>query len=427
MTIIKRRSFLKGAAAISAITILKPATAFGSKANSAIQMGIIGCGNRGTSVITSMSKNTNINIVAMADLFDDQLQTAKGKFNQLNKEKGFAEINKANIYQGSKAYLELLNNKDVDAVLIASPAYTHPGFMEAAVAAGKHVYCEKPVALDVEGCKRVEEVGNSINGKLSLVIGFQIRHASPYGEMVKRIHRGDIGDIINAQLYYFASSLPLKPVDNMSNDEARIRNQFHVTALSGGILLDQGIHMLDVCNWALQMKPLSAVGSGGRHGVDGFGDAWNNYQVLYKYPQNINVSFHSTQIGSSFGDVCARFIGTKGIASAHYSKGVFIDGENEWDSGILREEPSDADGQQQAAGVFTSSLHDSNENKVKSFINSIETGNFLNEALSGSESTLTAILGRQAAVRQKHVDWNEMRSFNEHLHANLNLSQFDKS
>src|SRR5690606_24545003 len=117
MTNIERRSFLKGAAAISAITILKPATAFGSKANSAIQMGIIGCGNRGTSVITSMSKNTSINIVAMADLFDDQLQTAKGKFNQLNKEKGFAEINKANIYQGSKAYLELLNNKDVDAVL----------------------------------------------------------------------------------------------------------------------------------------------------------------------------------------------------------------------------------------------------------------------------------------------------------------------
>jgi myo-inositol 2-dehydrogenase/D-chiro-inositol 1-dehydrogenase len=427
MTNIERRSFLKGAAAISAITILRPATAFGSKANSAIQMGIIGCGNRGTSVITSMSKNTNINIVAMADLFADQLQTAKEKFNQLNKERGFAEINKSNIYQGSKAYLELLDNKDVDAVLIASPAYTHPGFIEAAVAAGKHIYCEKPVALDVEGCKRVEAVGKSINGKLSLVIGFQIRHASPYVEMVKRIHRGDIGDIINAQLYYFASRLPLKPVDNVSNDEARIRNQFHFTDLSGGILLDQGIHMLDVCNWALQMKPLSAVGSGGRHKVDGFGDAWNNYQVLYEYPQNINVSFHSTQLGSSFGDVCARFIGTKGIASAHYSKGVYIDGENEWDSGILREVPSESDRQQQAAGVFTSSLHDSNENKVKSFITSIETGNFFNEALSGSESTLTAILGRQAATRQQQVEWNEMRSFNEHLHANLNLSQFDKS
>lgn len=422
---IERRSFLKGAAAVSAITILRPSTVFGSKANSAIQVGIIGCGNRGTSVITSMSKNTNINIIAMADLFDDQLQTAKRKFDQLNKDKGFAEINTSNIYQGSKAYLELLHNKDIEAVLISSPAYTHPGFIEAAVAAGKHIYCEKPVALDVEGCKRVEAVGNSINGKLSLVIGFQIRHASPYGEMVKRIQQGDIGDIINGQLYYFSAGLPLKPIGGMSNDEARIRNHFHFTALSGGILLDQGIHMLDVCNWTLQMNPLSAIGSGGRQGVDQFGDAWTNYQVLYKYPQNINVSFHSTQLGPSSGDVCARFVGTKGIASAHYSKGVFISGENEWDSGILREAPKETQ-EQQAAGVFTSSLHDSNENKVKSFVGSIETGKYLNEAVSGSESTLTAILGRQAASRQNQVDWNEMKSSNEQLEPNLNLSQFDK-
>jgi predicted dehydrogenase len=425
MSKIERRSFIKGAAAISAITILKPVTAFGSKANSAIQVGIIGCGNRGTSVISAMSKHTNINIMAMADLFEDQLQVAKVKFNQLNKDKGLPDVNASNIYQGSKAYLELLNNKDVEAVLISSPAYTHPGFVEAAVAAGKHVYCEKPVALDVEGCKRIEAVGHTLDGNTSLVFGFQIRYASPYVEMVKRIQRGDIGDIINGQLYYFSSSVPLKPIQNMSFDEARIRNQFHFRALSGGILLDQGIHMLDVCNWTLGMNPISAVGSGGRNGVDAFGDTWNNYQVLYKYPENINVSFHSTQLGQSFGDVCARFIGTKGIAAAHYSGGVFINGENEWDSGILKEEPNQPDRQQQAAGVFTSALHDSNENKVKGFIKSIETGNYLNETLSGSESTLTAILGRQAATVQEQVSWDEMRFSNESIDPKLNLSQFD--
>ncbi|MEX2566412.1 MAG: Gfo/Idh/MocA family oxidoreductase [Cyclobacteriaceae bacterium] len=426
MTNIQRRSFIKGAAAISAITLLKPTTAFGSKANSAVQVGIIGCGNRGTSVITAMSKHTNINIVAMADLFEDQLNVAKEKLDKLNQEKGFSEIDKSNIYQGSKAYLALLNNKAVDAVLISSPAYTHPEFVEAAVAAGKHIYCEKPVALDVEGCKRVEAAGSSINGKLSLVIGFQIRHATAYREMVEKVQKGAIGDIINAQLYYFSSRVPLKPIDNMSNDEARIRNQFHFRALSGGILLDQGIHMLDVCNWTLQKNPISAIGSGGRNGVDAFGDTWNNYQVLYKYPDNINVSFHSTQLGPSFGDVCARFIGTKGIAAAHYSGGVFIDGENKWDSGILKEDSSEQSRQQQSAGVFTSSLHDSNENKVKSFISSIASGNYLNEAVSGSQSTLTAILGRQAATGQKQVFWDEMRFSNEDIDANLNLSQFDK-
>ncbi|WP_162343052.1 Gfo/Idh/MocA family protein [Cyclobacterium salsum] len=425
MPTIQRRSFIKGAAAISAITLLKPSTAFGSKANSAVQVGIIGCGNRGTSVITAMSKHTNINIVAMADLFENQLITAKEKLDKLNQEKGFSGIDRSNIYQGSKAYLDLLNNEEVDAVLISTPAYTHPAFVEAAVAAGKHIYCEKPVALDVEGCKRVEAVGNRINGKLSLVIGFQIRHATAYREMVDRVQRGDIGDIINAQLYYFSSRVPLKPINNMSNDEARIRNQFHFRVLSGGILLDQGIHMLDVCNWTLQKNPVSSIGSGGRNGVDAFGDAWNNYQVLYKYPDNINVSFHSTQLGPTFGDVCARFIGTKGIATAHYSGGVFIDGENKWDSGILREDSSEQSRQQQSAGVFTSSLHDSNENKVKSFISSIESGNYLNEAISGSQSTLTAILGRQAATGQRQVFWDEMRFSNESIDPNLNLSQFD--
>jgi myo-inositol 2-dehydrogenase/D-chiro-inositol 1-dehydrogenase len=421
---IERRSFLKTASTISAATILTPAIAFGSRTNSAVQIGIIGCGNRGTSVISSMSKNTNINIVAMADLFEDKLQVAEGKLNLLNANKGFSDIKKSNIYKGSKAYLELLDNKDVEAVLISSPAYTHPDFVEAAVAAGKHIYCEKPVAPDVEGCKRIEAVGEKLNGKQSLVVGFQIRYASPYVELVKRIQQGDIGEIVNAQLYYFSSGIPITRKDNMSDDEARIRNQFHFNALSGGILLDQGIHMLDVCNWTLQKNPLSAIGTGGRKEAPDFGDTWNNYQVLYQYPANLNVSIHSTQLGPQFGDVCARFIGTKGIGEAHYSGGVFIKGDNQWDSGVLKGD-SKLTPEQTAAGVFDSSLHDADANKQKAFIRSIETRKYLNEARSGSESTLTAILGRQAATAQKQVSWNEMLSTNENLEARLHLSQFD--
>src|SRR6187551_656494 len=149
----KRRSFLRTTATLSAFTILKPGIVFGSKANSAIRVGIIGCGNRGTAVISSMSKNTNTNIIAMADLFTDKLQTAEPVFSKLNGDKSFPAINKSNIYKGSQAYKRLLENKDVDAVLISTPAYAHPEILEAAVAAGKHAYCEKPVAPDVEGCK----------------------------------------------------------------------------------------------------------------------------------------------------------------------------------------------------------------------------------------------------------------------------------
>lgn len=420
----ERRKFLRSAAAISAMTILKPGIAFSYRRNSAIQVGIIGCGSRGTEVISSMSRSTNTNIIAMADLFDDKLREGKLRLDKLNVAKGFPGINAGNMYQGSKSYLNLLSNKDVQAVLISSPCYTHPQFLEAAVAAGKHVYCEKPVAVDVNGCKRIENLGKKLSSGLSVVIGFQIRHASAYVEMVKRVQRGDIGELINAQLYYFSSGIPLKPVDNMSDDEARIRNHFHFHALSGGILLDQGIHMIDVCNWTLQKLPLDAIGDGGRIAAPDFGDTWNNYEVIYRYPGNVNVTIHSTQFGPVFGDVCARFIGTKGMAEAHYGRGVFIEGENKWDSGILRE-AKELTPEQRSAGVFTSSLHDANDNKVKSFITSIETGKHLNETASGAESTLSAILGREAAMRKKQMTWKEMYALNQNIDPKLNLSQFD--
>ena len=421
----KRRSFLKDVGTLATITILKPGIAFSSSKNSAIQLGIIGCGTRGTEVISAMSRSTNTNIIAMADLFEDKLREGKIRLDKLNTAKGFSEVQTRNIYQGSKAYQQLLANKDIHAVLISSPCYTHPSFLEAAVAAGKHVYCEKPVAVDVQGCKKVERAGVNANGKLSIVIGFQIRYASAYAEMVKRIQRGDIGNVINVQLYYFSSGIPIKPVTNMSDDEARIRNHFHIHALSGGILLDQGIHMIDVCNWAIQKIPIKAIGSGGKTGGPDFGDTWNHYQVLYEYPENIRVSVHSTQVGPVFGDVCARFIGTKGMAEAHYGRGVFIDGENKWDSGILRD-AKELTAEQRAAGVFTSSLHDANDNKVKSFINSIETRNYLNETRPGAESTLSAILGREAAMRQKEMSWKELLASNQTIDPKLNLAQFDK-
>ncbi|CAN5305237.1 Gfo/Idh/MocA family oxidoreductase [soil metagenome] len=422
----QRRTFIKTTATVSAFSILKPSIVFGSNANSAIRMGVIGCGNRGTAVISSVSANTNSNIIAVADLFQDKLQTAEKNFNQLNAAKSFPVLNKSNIYQGSKAYMRLLDNKDVDAVLISSPAYSHVGFLEAAVAAGKHVYCEKPVATDVDGCKRVMEVGEKLNGKQSVVIGFQIRYASAYVEMVNRIQRGDIGELLTVQLYYFSSGTPVVAMNNnASYDEMRIRNHYYFRAMSGDILLDQGIHMLDVCNWALKAHPINAVGRGNMKGRQNLGDAFSNFQALYQYPNDINVSMHSTKVGPQFGDVCCRFIGTKGSAEAHYSGGVFINGNNKWDSGIARTD-SELTPQQQAAGVFNSSLHDADANKEQAFIKSIETGNYLNETRSGAESTLTAILGREAATTQREMTWDEVYFSGEKLDPKLDLSQFDK-
>ncbi|MES1224606.1 MAG: Gfo/Idh/MocA family oxidoreductase, partial [Bacteroidota bacterium] len=297
-------------------------------------------------------------------------------------------------------------------------------FMEAAVAAGKHVYCEKPVATDVEGIRRVMEVGEQLNSKQSLAIGFQIRHASAYKEMVDRVQRGDIGDLITVQLYYFSSGSPLIDVKNVSNDEFRIRNHYHFRAMSGDTLLDQGIHMLDVCNWALKAHPVNAIGKGNRNGMGPVGDTFSNFEVIYEYPNDVNVSIHTTKVGPAFGDVCCKFIGTKGSAEAHYSGGVFITGDNKWDSGIAKSE-TELTAQQRASGVFSSSLHDADANKDIAFVKSIESGNFINEAKSGAESTLTALLGREAATAQRPMTWEEVYYSNERLDPKLNLGQFD--
>ena len=421
----ERRTFVKTAGAVSAISIVKPAIAFGTANNSAVRMGFIGCGNRGTGVISAMSANTNINIIALADLFDDQLAAAQIKTKELNSKKGFAEVSKSNIYKGSSAYLKLLENKDVDAVLISTPAYGHPFILEAAVAAGKHAYSEKPAATDVDGCKRILKVSETVNNKLSVVIGFQIRYATPYVEMVKRIQRGDIGELISVQLYYFSSGIPIKPTTSMTYDEARIRNHFHFNELSGGIFLDQAIHMIDVCNWAVQGTPLHAIGIGGKKGGASFGNAWTNYQVVYKYPNDVNVSVQSTQFGKNFGDVCARFVGSKGMAEAHYTGGVFIKGENEWDSGVVKNGVIRSS-TEIASGAPTSSLYDSDKNKGTAFISSIESGNHLNQLQDGANSTLTAILGREAATRQQLVTWDELDFSTERIDPKLDLNQFDK-
>jgi myo-inositol 2-dehydrogenase / D-chiro-inositol 1-dehydrogenase len=420
-----RRTFLRNAATVSAFTILKPDIVFKSRVNSAIRVGIIGCGNRGTAVITSMSQNTNTHIIAMADLFEDKLKKGLSTYNQLNSVKNLPAISSSAVYKGSKAYLKLIENKDVDAVLISTPAYAHPFILEAAVDGGKHVYCEKPVAPDTDGCKRVSRIGEKLSDKQSVVIGFQIRYASAYAEMVKRVQQGDIGELVNAQLFYISSGSDVPEPKNMSDDEFRIRNHFHFQELSGGILLDQGIHMLDVCNWTLKGHAINAIGNGGMKGGPKLGNTWNNYQVAYQYPGNINVSIHSTQVGPTFGDVCCRFIGTEGVAEAHYSGGVFINGTKAWDSGIPRTE-GEISAEKRAAGVFLSSLHDADANKENAFIKSIETGNHVNEIKSGVDSTLTAILGRNAAIAGKKTSWDEIVTANERIDPKLNLVQFDK-
>ena len=402
-----RRDFLKMCAASAAFSMLRPFGAMANeKLNRPVRIGFIGTGNRGThGVITAMSHNNNIEIYALADLFRDRINQVLPHLNSLNAAKGLSAIDEKRIFVGNKAYKQLLKLKEVDAVVIATPAYAHPFIFEAAVKAHKHVYCEKPAAPDVYGTLQMMKAAKGVMD-LSLVMGFQVRYSSAYAEMIRRIHNGDIGEVLTAQLYYNGNGGAC-PKPEREDDEFRIRHHFQYLALSGGILNDQGIHIIDICNEVLKAHPEYAFGIGNdkgkRHEI---GDTLSNYHILYGYPNGVNVSCQSLQAGDIFGDVCARFIGSKGFAEAHYSGGVFIKGENEWNSGVQH------------------ALGDADALKGKSFIDSIVSGKYINQIESACNSTLAAMLGREAVMKGEKLTWEEIIKEKQRYGDQPDLSKF---
>lgn len=182
-----RREFLGSSAAVSGLLLLKSKTAFGYEANSAVRLAVLGCGSRGTHVGTSFAQNTSARVVALADLFPDQLEKAKTHFDQVNASLGVPAISPNLMFRGYQAFEEVASSPDIDAIQISTPPWFHVQHLDAVVHAGKHAYCEKPLGVDVAQTKQALEIGKRAEGRLSLEIGFEVRSAPPIAEVVKRI------------------------------------------------------------------------------------------------------------------------------------------------------------------------------------------------------------------------------------------------
>lgn len=415
---LNRREFI-GSAAAAGFVILKPQQVRGTSANSAIRLGLLGCGMRQHAVATSMVQNNNARIVALADLFQDRLDEAKQYYDSLEAPKGFAAIDRAQMFRGPSAYEQIAHSNEVDAIVIATPSYFHPLHLETVVNAGKHVYCEKPSGIDVPGAKRVLEAGRKAEGRLSLAVGLEVRCAPPYAELVRRIQDGALGEIACVQSYYYAPPLPLPDWPNASPEERKIRRFFYWLELSGGILVDQGIHPIDIINWALQAHPVKATGTGGRKVRQDEGNCWDHYNLTYTYPNDIHLTFSSTQFDKGWWDVCNRFFGSKGVAEAHYAGPVAIYGDNAW-SGASGGPPAEFS----KVGSFSDNLKYADPEKGKAFIRSVVAGPYPNETPQGVEATLTTILGRMAAFTEREVTWEEMMQSQEVLDPKIDLSHF---
>ena len=421
-----RRQFLATGTAASTLLLLKPRTAFGFQANSAVRHGLLGCGNRGTSVATSFAKNTSAQVVALADLFPDNLASGHAHFDALNASLGHAAIDSKLLFQGPHAFEQLAVSKDVDLIQISTPPFFHVQHLGAAVSSGKHVYCEKPVGIDVRQAKQALEIAKHVGPSQSVAVGFQCRNAPPIAAIAERIKAGALGKIASVAANYNAPASGEKTRPNASADEYRLRNWLWDRALSGDILVEQNIHIIDLCNWLLGARPLKATATGGRNILTHFGDCWDNYQVDFTYPGEIHLLFSSTQFGDyAVFDAGLRFFGSAGYATVPYAGPVQIIGAQAWAwQNVAAQGAAPASGGFAANGVFNDNLAFADRDKERTFIDSITSGNSHNQIAAGVETALSCMLGRMAGYQHREVSWEDLLAHGETYQLGLNLEEF---
>jgi myo-inositol 2-dehydrogenase/D-chiro-inositol 1-dehydrogenase len=420
-----RRKFLQtGTGAASAMLLLKTKTAFGYEANSAVRHGLLGCGNRGTAVANSFSQNTSAQVVALADIFADQLEAGKNHFDQLNASLGRAAIDAKMMFRGPHAFEELAASPGVDLIQISTPPFFHVQHLEAAVAAGKHVYCEKPMGIDIRQAQQALEIAKRVKPNQSVDVGFQCRSAPPIAAIAEKIRSHELGKMAVIAGYYYAPASKENPHTGGSRDEYRLRNWLWDRALSGDILVEQNIHIIDLCNWMMSARPVKARVTGGRTILMHFGNCWDNYQVDFTYPQDVHLSFSSTQFGD-YGvfDAGLRLFGAEGTATVPYAGPVEIKGTKAW---IWQDSAQTAAGSGQFAanGAFEDNLKFADRDKERTFIDSITTGPAHNQIAAGVETALSCMLGRMAGLTRNEVAWEDLMAHGETYELGMNLDQF---
>jgi len=391
---ITRRRFIAGAgAAALSFTVIKPELVRGDGANPKVDLGIIGCGGRGTWIADLFVKHGGYNIVAAADYFQDKVDAFGDKY----------QVDPARRYTGLSCYRKLLEQKP-DAVAIESPAYFHPEQAEAAIDAGCHVYAAKPVAVDVPGCRIITESGKKASAnKLCFLVDFQTRSDPLYCEAVQRVHNGAIDQIVFGESTYHAGRLSIQAPPG--TPEARLRNWVFDKNLSGDIITEQNIHTLDVVSWIMNKPPLHAVGTGGRKVRTDVGDCWDYFTLIFQYPNNTGITFSSRQFnghGTAEG-IRNRMCGSKGTRETEYGGTVIIRGEEFY-----------------RGGKTTMIYHDGVVNNIATFYKNITEGHFDNPTVAPSvRSNLVTILGRTAAYEGRQVCWEEIIKSDEKLDGKL--------
>lgn len=405
---VSRRTFVKSTAATAAastLTIVKAESVRGTTANSMVEIGWVGNGGQGTRDAQLLEATGKAKIVALADYFQDQLDKARDRF----------KVDPKNAYVGIDAYKAVIGSK-VDAVLLVTPPGFRPEHFKAAVAAKKHIFAEKPLAVDVPGCHTVMDAGEKAKAQnLSVVIGLQRHYSKAYRACKKLIDEGALGTIAMAHSAWDQGDLWRREKrEQMKSDlDYQIRNWYYFKWLCGDHIVEQNIHNMDVISWMLNAHPVKAYGSGGRLWRKDIGEIYDHFNIVYEYPNQVLLNNTCVQIDGVRGDVSETIRGSKGTFTTTAGKGgtggTRIEGIFDRKKGetpmIYQYEGGDDKHYDQEAYAFVGSVLGTGEGEDK----------YRNDTKYGVESTFMAILGREAAYRKECLTWDELWNTNKKL------------
>lgn len=405
--VLSRRKFVAGttaAAAASTFTIIKPGAVRGSQANSTVEIGFVGCGGQGTRDAELLEQTKGAKIVAVADYFQDQLDKARTKFN----------VDPKRAHVGVNGYKEVMGS-NVDAVLLVTPPGFRPEHFKAAVAAKKHVFMEKPLAVDVPGVHEILEAGEkATKQKLTVIVGLQRHYSKAYRKCKELIDQGALGTIVMAHSAWDQGDLwkdrrAKREEYKGSNMDYEVRHWYFFKWLSGDHIVEQNIHNIDVINWMLGAHPVKAYGSGGRLVRKEIGEIYDHFNLVYEYPNQVLSNNTAVQIDGVRPDVSETIRGSKGTFTTVAGKGG---------TGGARIEGVRGRRDTEAPVVYAYESQDDKhyDQEAEYFVASVKgAGEHRDDTKYGAESTFTAILGREAAYRKECLSWDELWNTNKRL------------
>lgn len=401
-----RRDILKLAGvalAGSAIpTIIIPNRAFAGVNSETLKVGLIGCGGRGSGAAKqALSADPNVVLHAVGDIFRDKMDLSLESLKKVHPDK--VKVDEGHKFVGFDAYQKVLDS-GVDVVILTTPPHFRPEHLSAAVKAGKHVFCEKPVAVDTPGLKKVMEAAKLAKTKnLSVVSGLCWRFHEPKRASFGKILDGAIGDVMAVYNTYNTGTLWSKPREaNWTDMEFQLRNWLYYNWLSGDHIVEQAVHSIDMMSWALgDVVPTSATGTGGRQVRTEpiFGHIYDHFAITYDYPNGAKGFHMSRQQTNCENSYAVESFGTKGKALVNCARNTHeIEGTNPW--------------------KYTGVQNDMYQTEHNELFAGIRSNKPINNGDSMVQSTMLAIMGRMAAYTGKKITWEDAMNSTETLGPN---------